>query len=1018
MFWRKEKKETAKYRPARRLGVEQLESRWMNAAGGVQVSLPLPTNPVGLAPAQLSSSNASPNIVSRILVDGGTVTRGTSAAISVKGNDDGGEAFIAYRWSFTQVPLGAQVSFAANNSNAAKNSRITFDRAGDYTIRVTLTDQDGRSTASSLTFTVLQTLTNFEVKTFDGQLVSSNTPIQVSRTNHRLIVRGLDQFGNTIAKLPSISWLAKSAPYGAGLETAMQENVATQSFSRVGLYQIRASSGVATFEYRVQVNATPTTLNVTTPTGAAIVSGSRISATTSGQRFSLVGRDQFGQRLLNQPATNWSVLTRPVTAAASIGTSGEEATLTVDRAGVYTVQATHGSLIFTVTVNFVSTLNSLRFQTNTGTVIGPTDVQSTNTRSIRVTLRGYDQFNNSMQNLPGFHWLAVSSPVGGRVTGAFDAGQAKVSFNLAGAYSVRVSAAGVTALLSAQVNQTLTSIAVTNSLNQPVRHGTASSISAASESLVASGRDQFGSVMQIQPTFNWTLLSIPKDSATIIATPASSTASMNFDRAGVYSLRLTVPSMPVFETRIAVNQVLSGLAFVPDSIVINSGTSRQMVVEGRDQFGQAMSVASPVAWSATGGTVVNSGLFTAGNVAGGFAVTARTGNWTTNLAVQVISGNPGAIFTDPNFANAVSAAYADNSISRLEMISLLRGVGTDGTVSNAELTDMRTLVTSLSYVMPSYVRALAKNVVFYNIANANYQGQVAGNLVEGSSAALLNNLIDKWFLGADVPAIAGVGVSYQTVSGTLFEGNLGSSQIIPGPAGNSYLFASLGSIADRNGNAIRNMFLDNGDGTFTVRFYAGSLGSFVGNNGRITNGFSTGTGKADYVTVSRQLPALADGTLVYAGAGQNVATASAIWAALAEKAYAQWNETGNAGRNGVNSYAALAGGWMSTSNAHILGYNSTNLAFSSEIPETLIEALTLRKAVTMSTRAGANSGGLVGSQIYSIVNYNSAQKTFTLKTTSGNVLPTPLTWAQLQANGLHFCVVGPIVSSSFNALVS
>jgi hypothetical protein len=1018
MFWRRKKKEIAKHRPPRRLGVEQLESRCLNSVGGLQSSFPLPSAPVVLGPAQLSSSSASPNIVSRILVDGGTIARGTSAAISVKGSDDGGEAFITYRWSITQIPIGAQVSFASNNTNASKNTRMTFSRAGDYTIRVTLTDQDGRSTASSLTFTVAQTLTNFQIRTPDGQLINSNTPIQVSRTNHRIIVEGLDQFGNAIAKLPTIAWRTKSAPLGAGLTTVMKDNIATQAFTRVGLYQIRASSGTALIDYSVQVVATPTSLSVVTATGGAIVNGSRMSATTSSQRFSLIGRDQFGQRLVNQSATNWSILTRPVTAAANFVTSGVDATLSVDRAGVYAVKATHGNLTFTVSVNFVPTLNFLRFLTDTGAVIGANDVQSTNGSSLRFPLRGYDQFNNPMQNLPGFNWLAITSPLGGRVTGAFDAGQATISFSLAGSYLVRVSAGNVTALLSANVNQTLTSIAVTNSLNQSVRHGTASSTSGLSESLVASGRDQFGSVMQSQPQFHWTLLSIPKDSVTAIAAPSSSTASMNFDRAGVYSLRLSVPSLRVFETRIEVNQVLSGLAFVPDSIVINAGTARQMVVEGRDQFSQSMTVASPITWSATGGTVVNSGLFTAGNTAGAFAVTARTGNWAANLAVQVISGNPGAIFTDPNFANAVSVAYADNSISRLEMISLLRGVGIDGTVGNAELTDLRTLVTSTSYVMPSHVRALAKKVVFYHLANENYQGQVAGNLVDGSSAVLLNNLIDKWFLGSDVPAITGIGQTYQTALGALFEGNPNSLQVVPGIAGHSYFLNSLGSIADRNANAIRNMLLDNGDGTFTVRFYAGSLGSFVLNNGRLSNGFSAGTGTADYVTVDRQLPALADGTLVYAGAGQNVATASAIWAALAEKAYAQWHETGNAGRNGVNSYAALTGGWMSTSNAHILGYNSTNFAFSNAIAETLIEALSLRKAVTMSTRSGASGGGLTGSQTYAIAGYNAAQKTFSLKTISGSLHPVTLTWAQLQANGLHFCVVGPIVSSSFNGPAS
>jgi hypothetical protein len=566
-----------------------------------------------------------------------------------------------------------------------------------------------------------------------------------------------------------------------------------------------------------------------------------------------------------------------------------------------------------------------------------------------------------------------------------------------------------------QVDQTLTSFAVTNSLNQAVRHGTASTINGISETLTASGRDQFGAVMQSQPAFNWTLLSVPKDSSTVISTPSSSSANLSFDRVGVYSLRLTVPTMPVFETRIAVNQVLSGLAFAPNSIVINSGSARQMTVEGRDQFSQVMGVTTPVAWSATGGTILNSGLFTAGNTAGNFSVTARTGNWTANLAVQVVSGNPGAIFTVPSFEADVNAAYLDNAISRVEMISLLRSVGVDGTLSDAELTDLRTLTSSTSYVMPNHVRALARNVVFYNVANANYQGLAAGNLADGSSATLLNNLIDKWFLGSDLPAISGTGVTYNTVLGPLFSGNPTSEQAIPGAGNNSYFFASLGSIADRNANAIRNMFLDNGDGTFTVRFYAGTLGTSLANNGRISNGFAGGIGKPEYVTVNREVPVTTSDILVYAGAGRNRGSALAVWAVLAEKAYAQWSETGNAGRAGLNSYTALAGGWMSTSNAHILGYNSINYSFATAIADNLIAAMSTRQAVTLSTRPGATGGGLLGSQTYSVIAYDSLKKTFTLKSTSGTSHPSPVTWAQLQANGLHFSVVGPIVWKAFDS---
>src|SRR5947199_872305 len=89
---------------------------------------------------------------------------------------------------------------------------------------------------------------------------------------------------------------------------------------------------------------------------------------------------------------------------------------------------------------------------------------------------------------------------------------------------------------------------------------------------------------------------------------------------------------------------------------------------------------------------------------------------------------------------------------------------------------------------------------------------------------------------------------------------------------------------------IRQMFTDNGDGTFTVKLY---------NNGR-----------ADYVTVDRYLPTTAAGTAVYASfGGRYDSSANELWVALAEKAYAQANESGWLGRTAANSYAGIDGGY-------------------------------------------------------------------------------------------------------------
>jgi hypothetical protein len=196
--------------------------------------------------------------------------------------------------------------------------------------------------------------------------------------------------------------------------------------------------------------------------------------------------------------------------------------------------------------------------------------------------------------------------------------------------------------------------------------------------------------------------------------------------------------------------------------------------------------------------------------------------------------------------------------------------------------------------------------------------------------------------------------------------------------------------------------------------YTGQYGEFI-SGGTITSGFSSGTGAADYVTVNRSLPVHANGSLVYSGYGLSATSSSTIlWIALAEKAYAQWNETGGEGRDGTNRYAAIEGGWMANVNCQVLGYNSTNYPFFSTSKQTLVSALTAQRAVTLGTQSSP-SNGLVGSHAYVVTGYDSASDTFRLHNPWGTSHPGALSWAQLQANCSWFVTVDTSGSQSFTS---
>ena len=363
---------------------------------------------------------------------------------------------------------------------------------------------------------------------------------------------------------------------------------------------------------------------------------------------------------------------------------------------------------------------------------------------------------------------------------------------------------------------------------------------------------------------------------------------------------------------------------------------------------------------------------------------------------------------------------ADGSLDRTDMIQILTSVGAGGTLSAMDFSDLKTILAHAGqYNMPGYVQVLAGDVVNGNPANANYQGAPLGNLAAGSSAAQLDDLIDKWFYGADLPALTSSAFTYATVSGSLFPVAPSHNDEYQGQLGDCYFISTLGTIADTNPAAIENMFINNGDGTYTVRFYTGTYAAFYNADGTVSDGFLNNAGTADYVTVNCSLPTCG-GYLVYADYGFNASNpANSLWIPLAEKAYAQWNETGKEGRNGQNSYSAIQGGWMATVDAQVLGHNATDYNVTSSTGQAMINALAAGDAVTIGTNGSNVSNGLYADHAYAVIGY-SASGLFTLYNPWGFDQPGGLSWSQIEANCDGFVVADtagstPISSVSLNA---
>lgn len=629
-------------------------------------------------------------------------------------------------------------------------------------------------------------------------------------------------------------------------------------------------------------------------------------------------------------------------------------------------------------------------------------------RSVSLSVLGTDLTGE--RNLT-YRWNIETAPNGSSVTflsnGSNAAKNTRMVVDRSGEYRVSVTITNrlglsTTSTLRIQVAQSIAKMEVLTDSGQLIRNGATVNVGSNVQSLQLKAYDQFGEEMSIPPAFSV----VARQTSGLAFAQVSKRGDLtdiSFDRTANYKIAISTGRLNMSYVA-RVTSTVAKVEIVAPAEPIEAGGTVQLSARAYDQFGRIITANFQQIWSTDAGTISSNGLYTAPELTSTVNVTLRSGNLISNLSLNVAGATVSARIGSPELASLFTQFFADGSISRNEMIALLRLPGKDGVVDAKELGDLKHIVSNAQlYNIADYVQNLASDVVNGNIANQTFQGKALGNLTAGSTSWQLNTLVDKWFLGADVPALTSSTFTYQFTAGNLFNGTPNYLDQKQGMLGDCYFISALGSIAYVNTAAITNMFIDNGDGTFTVRFYGGKYGAYFNADGTISDGFASGTqGKVDYITVDRRLPVYSGNRLAYSGYGNDARSSSnPLWIALAEKAYAQWNQTGNAGRNGANTYAAIEGGWMATVYAQVLGRNATDYWFNNTPKQTLINAIQSGKSVTLGTKNGALGGGLVQGHAYMVKGYDAATDRFILHNPWGTSHPTPLNYTQLQ----QFCSV-------------
>ncbi|HWB13563.1 MAG TPA: C2 family cysteine protease [Pirellulales bacterium] len=950
-----------------------------------------------------------------------SVTSGTAFKVSAvsqglvaQGLDQFGHALASqptFAWSSTTVPSGGSAPTIAASGAAAT---VTFGGLGSYGLSVQATS-GSTSVSSNLTLLVSAQPTSFSVAQVGGS-------VAVTGTSAQFTVGGfVDQFNNPISATTTIAWTATSLPSGASAPTFVVSGATTTvTFKTAGNYVLKVTekdSAGDTLSQSVAVTVSPvlTSIGVSTPAHQSVTSGTAFKVSAVSQGLVAQGLDQFGHALTSQPTFAWSSTTVPSgDSAPTIAASGAAATVTFGGLGSYgvSVQATSGST--SVTSNLTLLVSPQPTSFSVAQVGGSGPVAGT---TAQFTVGGFvDQFNNPISATTTIAWTATSLPSGASApTFVVSGGTTTVTFKAAGNYVLTVTerdSAGDS--LSSTVNVSVSQVVTS------VKNGSSVQVSGTSQALTPpTFLDQFGKNMVTAPAVTWSVVTVPNGASSPTLATSGTTTTATFGMAGTYTFTAALGSNPSIagQATLVVSQTLTSITVTPGTTTVATGGTQQFSVTAFDQFHNAMATQPAFTWSVNAGKITSAGLFTAQSTAGTDTITVHGGS-KTGTATATVQANSGGL-QNAFLSSLVTSLDADGSIGRADMIQIFSAVAAQGTVTASEFSDLKAILGEATALnMPGYVQILAGDVINGNTANATYQGQKLGNLAAGSSATQLNELAGKWFLGTDEPIVDSSSYVYKTVAGSLFSGTPSISNEQQGMLGDCYFISALGSIANSNPTAIQNMFINNGDGTYTIRFYTGAYGySYNPSNGTWSDGFSSGQGTADYVTVDSKLPTTASGMLVYSDYGNSYSSSSnVLWIALAEKAYAQWNQTGKEGRDGTNNYASIAGGWMATVDAQVLGHNATDYSMTNATAQYAINALAAHQAVTIGTSSAQY--GLVADHAYAITGYSASSGTFTLYNPWGFNQPGPLTWSQLEAACDGFVVATTSGSTPISAVVT
>jgi hypothetical protein len=536
-----------------------------------------------------------------------SVVAGSATSLGVLGADDAGEANLTYTWATTGASPAA-VTFAANGSNAAKNTTATFTRPGDYFLEVTVRDPSGLSTTSQVKVTVAQTLTSISV--------SPTTATVAPGGAQQFAATGQDQFGAAMATQPTFAWSTSGGGSldGTGLFTA--------GSATGGPFTVTATVAGMAGAASVTVAAAPTTVYQINCGGAAS------SPFTADQYYS----GGTGRTVTN--SITISGITNPAPMAVYQGerfgnvtytlpnlTAGAQYTVRLHFAELYWTAT--GKRVFNVLINGTTVLSSFDIYAAAGARYKAVlrEFTATASSSGQIVVKLSTVTDNA--SIEGIELIAQTPNYPPTITMPAAAAPNPVSGNST-ALSVLASDDGGEAALTytwATLGTPPAAVSFSANGSNAAKYSTATFSRAGSYTLQVTAKDAQG-----------------------------------LSSAGTVA--------------VTVNQTLTSVVVSPSTATVNPSATQQFSATARDQFATNLSVQPTFTWSVTGGSISQVGLFTAGTSAGGpYTVTASSGGVSGTASVTVTQAtvyqiNCGGSATAPYTADQYSSGGTARTVTK------------------------------------------------------------------------------------------------------------------------------------------------------------------------------------------------------------------------------------------------------------------------------------------------------------------------------------------------------------------